>query len=406
MKILIVDDQPRRYDRLIDVLGSNGISRDDIDLVGSAIDARDCMDRRAYDLLILDILLPLRPESEESAQNAIDLLFELREGEWANSPRYILGITADRGAAGEALQQFESWCWTVLDFSPSNDEWINRVGNCAKYILDKAKHEKAAEPRVDLAIVCALSDPEQAEVLKLPWNWQSPRPLDDVTFVRDGWVQVDSRRISVCTTVAPRMGMVSAALRSASIISHLRPKILAMTGICAGVKGKVKIGDVLFVDPAWDYQSGKRVRDAGSSRFSIRPHQLAAPTRIRAHIEQIRDDTTSLAAMAAEFPGKAPGLSEVILGPVASGSAVLADGEAINEVRLQQHQELIGIEMEAYGMYAAAYAAAEPQPLCFALKSVCDFGDSDKNDVHQRYAAYASARVLQSLIERYGPRLL
>jgi hypothetical protein len=59
--------------------------------------------------------------------------------------------------------------------------------------------------------------------------------------------------------------------------------------------------------------------------------------------------------------------------------------------------------MEIYGLYAAAHAAASSQPLCFALKAVCDLADSEKEDGQRRYAAYASARVLQMLVERFGP---
>src|SRR5260221_14121158 len=150
MNILIVDDQPRRYDRLIAALNRLGVARDQIDIVMSAMDAREKIEQRGYDLLILDILLPLRPETEENPQNAIDLLFELREGELANAPRHILGITADRMVAGEALKQFEDWCWTILDYSDSNDEWVNRAANCARFVRDQASQRAADVERTDL----------------------------------------------------------------------------------------------------------------------------------------------------------------------------------------------------------------------------------------------------------------
>lgn len=405
MKILIVDDHPRRYDRLIAALKQQGIQRDQVDIVTSAMDARSRLDDQAYDLLLLDVMLPLRPETEESTQNSIDLLFEIKEGELKNPPRYILGITADKTAAGEALGQFEDWCWMILDYSPTNDAWVTRATNIARYVCDQALDRPTEATRTDLVVVCALAKPELSEVLKLPWNWSEPRPLDDVTFVRDGFVEIEGRRITICAAAAPRMGMVSTALLSASLIANLRPRVIAMTGICAGVRDKVKLGDVLFVDPAWDFQSGKRVMDRENTQFSMRPHHLPAPTRVRAHVEQIRDDLIALTKITGEYGEGAPGITRVLLGPVASGSAVLADGEVIQQIRLQ-HQELIGVEMEAYGLYAAAHAAASPQPLAFALKAVCDFADPDKADGAQKFAAYASARVLQLLVERYGNRLL
>lgn len=90
---------------------------------------------------------------------------------------------------------------------------------------------------------------------------------------------------------------------------------------------------------------------------------------------------------------------------LASGSAVLADSEALEDIK-RQKRELIGIEMEVYGLYAAARAASSPRPSAFALKSVCDFADPDKKDAMQKFAAYTSASVMTELFERYGVDLI
>ncbi|MBZ9881959.1 hypothetical protein LB535_06300 [Mesorhizobium sp. CA10] len=405
MKILIVDDHPKRYDRLIAAFGGIGVAREQIDLVGCANAAREKIEQHLYDLLILDILLPLWPEADESVQHSADLLFEIREKELPNPPRHILGITADREIAASVLREFEDQTWTVLNYADDNDEWVSRATNCARFLLARRAEPQKQDERIDLAIVCALAKPEQAEVLKLPWNWSAARPIDDLVFVHDGHLEVGGRRLTVCLTTAPRMGMVSTGLRTASIIALLKPRLVAMTGICAGVRDKVKLGDVLFADPSWDFQSGKRVRDKESTQFSMRPHHLPASALVRSHVEQLRDDKAALGAIAANYPEDPSGVPRIFVGPVASGSAVLADGNVIKEIRAQ-HQELIGVEMEIYGMFAAVHAATRPQPLCFALKGVCDFADPDKEDGHQRFAAYASAQVLGLLIERYGDRLV
>ncbi|WP_448538261.1 5'-methylthioadenosine/S-adenosylhomocysteine nucleosidase family protein [Sphingobium yanoikuyae] len=401
-----MDDRPKRYDRLMGVFAGIGISRSQIDLVTCTSAAREKMGQRSYDLLILDILVPLWPEGEEATQHSADLLFEIREGEISNSPGHILGITADRDVGAAVFQDFEAYTWTVLEYAADNDEWISRATNCAKYILNQLQSTEGEGDRpVDVAIICALAMPEMEEVLKLPWNWSAARPIDDMVFVHDGWFEAGGRVLSVCATSSPRMGMVSTALRTATMVERLRPQLVAMTGICAGVRGKVKLGDVLFADPSWDFQSGKRVKDKENTQFSMRPHHLPASAQVRSHIEQLRGDKVMRGKIATEFSGIASGIPEIHVGPVASGSAVLADGEVIKEIRTQ-HQELIGVEMEIYGLYAAAHAASRPQPQYFALKGVCDFADPDKEDGHQHFAAYASARVLQQLLERYGHRLV
>lgn len=407
MKIIITDDQTQRYRRLTDALSQIDVDRNAVDIVCCAQDAREKLETERYDLLILDVLIPLRPEGEPDTRHSLDLLLELHEGDVLNRPSHILGITADKKLVGEAANYFEERTWTVVEYSESNDEWVNRAINCVRYIQnEKVKNSSGKMSyNVDLAIICALEKPEKEEVLRLPWNWSSPRPLDDIVFVQDGFFDIGARRVTVCATSSPRMGMVSTAIRSAAIISHLRPRLLAMCGICAGVRGKVNIGDVILADPAWDFQSGKRVSDKGNTSFSIAPHQLCTPTVVRAHVEQIRGDKAALRSVVDNFVDPPSESLRVVIGPLASGSAVLADGEVINDIKAQ-HRELVGVEMEAYGMYAAAYGASSPQPRCFALKSVCDYADTEKKDVHQRYAAYTSANVLRILMEKFGLRLL
>ncbi|WP_377705350.1 hypothetical protein [Pseudoduganella sp. UC29_71] len=407
MNILIVDDNPKRYSRLLGKLTEIGIDRSNVSIVGCANDARDKLESEQFDLMILDILLPLWPEDEPSTRSSLELLMEIHSQENLNRPKRVLGITADLQLNSAAAESFRQHTWTVVEYSADSDEWINRAINCVSYSLNDGKNERTARPEysVDLAVICALERPELEEVLKLNWNWSSPRPLDDVTFVRDGYFYVGSKKITVCATFAPRMGMVSTALRSASIISMLRPRLIAMCGICAGVRGKVNMGDVLLADPAWDFQSGKRVKDKINTSFSISPHQLPAPAIIRSHVEQLRSQRQELINLSTAYGSDAPSVPQIFIGPVASGSAVLADGEVINDIK-QQHRDLVGVEMEIYGMYAAAQTSSQPQPLAFALKSVCDFADPDKGDDNQRFAAYTSANVLRLLMEKYGPRLL
>ncbi len=408
MRILITDDQARRYERLIDALAKIGVERCEIDIVPCANDARECLDKDYYDLLVLDVLLPLWPEGEPDLRHSIDMLIELHEGEQLKKPGHILGITADKDIVGEASKIFEELTWNIVQYAHDNDGWINQVINCVRYLQNQGNMRSAEnlEHKVDLAIICALEKPELEEILRLPWNWTSSRPLDEIVFVNDGFFETDGRKITVCATFAPRMGMVSTALRSASVISLLRPRLLVMCGICAGVQGKVNIGDVILADPAWDFQSGKRVRDKENTKFSIAPHHLYTPAIVRTHVEQIRSDKSALRVIYDLFQGDPPpNIPQIVIGPLASGSAVLADGEVVKEIQAQ-HRELRGIEMEVYGMYAASSVACKPQPKTFALKAVCDFADPDKDDSHQRYAAFTSANVLRLLMERFGPRLL
>jgi nucleoside phosphorylase len=173
-----------------------------------------------------------------------------------------------------------------------------------------------------------------------------------------------------------------------------------MVGICAGVRGKVEIGDIIFADPVWDYQSGKVVKQGDVLQFDIAPHQVAPAESLRARFEQMKSDSRWLADIRAAWPLRRDSDPRLHIGPVASGSAVLADGDSLVDVRSQQRQ-LLGVDMELYGLYCAAMQANRPEPLFFGIKSVCDFADEHKSDDEQAYAAYTSACTLRQFIERH-----
>lgn len=67
---------------------------------------------------------------------------------------------------------------------------------------------------------------------------------------------------------------------------------------------------------------------------------------------------------------------------------------------VQQRRDLVGVEMEAYGLVAAAQGGSI-KPTAFVVKSVCDFASSLKNDNFQEYAAYTSANAMRVFFEHY-----
>ena len=134
MKMLIVDDNAKRYARFVDAAASSGIPRDSIEFSPSANDARDKLTNNRYDLMILDILLPLWPDGQPNENNSIDLLIELLDSGELSRPQQIIGITADDGVASKFFPMFSERLWTIIDYSESSDEWLHRLLNCAIYL--------------------------------------------------------------------------------------------------------------------------------------------------------------------------------------------------------------------------------------------------------------------------------
>jgi nucleoside phosphorylase/CheY-like chemotaxis protein len=404
VQILIADDCKSRYKNLLPKLAELGVDRSSVTLVGSADEAQTALESKYFDLLVLDIIIPLFDTDDEgSHEHSLAILYRINNDDSIVKPGKVIGITADLSAAGAAQDTFSDSTWSIINYSHVDNEWQQRIINCVQYILvEKQSRPVETKPAaVDIVLLCALETPEFDAVMELPWNWAPSRPIHDHMFVRDGWFVAKGKRVTVAAAFASRMGMVEAAIKTSIAISQLRPSLIAMTGICAGVSTKSQLGDVIFAEFAWDFQSGKIVKDGEVTKRLISPHQIPATYAIKTLMEVLRSDKEFLSSLPSLFSDNCQFSTKIKIGPVACGSSVLADGDIIKEIQAQQQRDLFGVEMEIYGLYAAAYASS-PAVRFFALKGVCDHADPDKDDEAQRYAAYASARVLQRLLEQHG----
>lgn len=405
MRILIADDCKSRYKNLLPKLAELGVDRNSIVLAGSADEAQTALESEYFDLLVLDIIIPLYDTDDEgSHEHSLAILHRINHDDCIVKPGKVIGITADLSAAGAAQDTFSDSTWSIINYSHIDNEWQQRIINCVQYIMG----EKQARPveitkpiYVDIVLLCALETPEFDALMELPWNWAPSRPIHDHMFVRDGWFLSKGKKITVAAAFSSRMGMVETAIKSLIAISQLSPSLIAMTGICAGVPTKSQLGDVIFAEFAWDFQSGKMIKDGQITRRLISPHQIPATYAIKTLVEVLRSDKDFLNSLPSQFSENCPFSTRIKIGPMASGSSVLADGDIIKEIRNQQQRDLFGVEMEIYGLYAAAYSSSPPVRF-FALKGVCDHADPDKDDEAQRYAAYASARVLEKLFGDHG----
>lgn len=259
---------------------------------------------------------------------------------------------------------------------------------------------------IDIAVVCALEDVEFRAVKALDWNWklEESANVDDSSSYFMGSVRTNRNKdVRAVAVAAPQMGMPAMAVLAMKVISRFRPKIIATVGIAAAVKPQPKInfGDVLFAEFSWDYGSGKLTVKDGKVSLSPEPRPLTVEPMIRKKFAKLKDNTLTLAAIKDAWPGTKPASSLTVhIGPVASGAAVVADTQILLDI-LDQQRKLIGIEMEIYSVFYAATHSSEPRPTPIAIKSVCDYGDRNKSDTYQPYAAYTSARVLDLFVREY-----
>lgn len=404
LNILVIEDDSVKYGKVHTALMS--VSNEQFDIVQAPTVAQGIalLESRRFDLLLLDINVPRRLGEGVRRGGGVEILKELTRTSTLNRPQHIVGLTAYDDLIEEFEQDFEKELWSLIKYSENSDEWISQIKGKVQYL---SKHKRSAGFSdgktfgVDLAIVCALESVELAAIKNLPISWQPLRFHHDETRYISGSIMHEGRTFSVVAASATRMGMPAAAVLTSKIISQFRPRFLAMAGICAGRKAKVNLGDIVVADPSWDWGSGKIISKRNTPHFQPSPHDIELDVDLRSKLEEISLDVALLAEIKAKSRGNKPS-SELNLkiGPLASGAAVVADKKTFERL-LDRNRDVLGLEMEAYGVSAACRGSGRPRPTSVVMKSVCDYADEDKSDDFQEYAAHTSAWALYHAALRF-----
>jgi nucleoside phosphorylase/CheY-like chemotaxis protein len=393
ISVLIVDDDPQKVQLIRRVVEKAAESvGTDVQVAANAFDAGNLMAGRAYDLMILDILLPVRRGEEARPDGGVKVLESLKSAIPPRLPSYIVGLTAYGDLLRKYAPQFGEELWFVVRFESASTEWEHRIANLVEHIASlQVKNTDAYG--CDLGIVTALHKVELEAVLGLEPNWRETRRAGDDCIYHEARFERSGRSLSVVAAAAVEMGMCAAVSLSMNLISQFRPRVLAMVGVAAGVKGNP--GDILIADQSWDYGSGKSTEtEAGTKLFLPEPNAIPLSQELRHKINWFALRQRILEDVQRRWDGKPyEHKLAVHIGPIASGAAVLADRSRIEAI-VEHNRKLIGVEMEIYGVYQAARNCVAPRPLAIAMKSICDFGRSDKSDEFKSYAAFTSARYL------------
>lgn len=397
LNVLVIDDDLAKYGKIHAVLIETGIDPRKIVHSLTAAQGLQQLALVRFDLLLLDINIPRRLGEPVRRGAGLEVLAEFDRNLSLNRPGQIVGITAYEDLANEFGAAFTRDLWSVVLYSENSDEWATQIKGKIRYITalkSSGSFSDGITFGVDLAIICALEAVELGAVRNLPLAWQ---PLqfghDETRYITSSLVRGEES-FTLVAGAAPRMGMPAAAVLASKMVAQFRPRYLAMVGICAGRVGKVGIGDVVIANPSWDWGSGKIVSGRQGPHFLPSPHQIELDVDLLPKLAELAADVSMLAQIKAAARGKKPPTElRIHLGPFASGAAVVADKETFNSL-LEQNRDVLGLDMEAYGVCAACKGSGRPRPIPIIAKAVCDFADEKKDDDYQEFAAHTSSLAL------------
>jgi len=387
MKVLLLEDSEEKRKVVVELLGKFQDQNLDITVVDNFTDYLRNINSILFDLLIVDLVVP----QYRNSNNAIEMttqIMEVTRGDYkcVNFRTAAVALTGYDTTAEERIKDLNLHDITVLTYDVDVDDW--------KKSLEKKIVSSAPKPNFDFVIICAL--PKEADGFAAAGYPVSNRTLIAGLSCRE--IQINRKRGVIVT--APRMGLVSAAITATHAIDAFSPKYLCMSGICAGVKNRTKIYDVLISSTCHQNDSGKW----SSGHFQTEVYSVPLDHGISLKVDEMISErnfaeniSSNIKLSLDEFPPETNNLEfSVILAPTSSGSSVIADENMVDQIGGQQ-RKLMGFEMEAFAIYEAARLSTRNIKVICA-KSVVDNGTPGKGDSYHRVAAILSAKVIYECI--------
>lgn len=403
IKIIVVEDNPTKQNKIKKLIESSiDIPSSNIEYAVDIKSAKKLIYKKAYDFMILDLVLPLDSEDEPSPENGISFLNDIHSSPQIKPITHIVGLTEFSEHMDKFKVNFETFVWQLIDYKAEEVDWQEKLKNLLFHLI-KVRTEFLQRDNLDydydIAILTALQDPELTQVLALDGDWEEFKFGNDATQYYKGVFKKGDKSFKVVATSAPQMGMVASSTLCMKIIHNFRPRYIFMPGIAAGVKGEVDFGDILVADQTYDGTSGKiTTKDSGDKGFSPNPTPLSLDSDLKEKVRTYETKKRYLFELKDKWQGNKPTTDlKVKVGPVVSVPYVIQNEDEL--INLKDHQrKLIGLEMEVFGLFYSANNGFNPKPKPMAIKSVCDFGDKEKADNYQKYAAFTSAQFMYDFI--------
>jgi len=209
-----------------------------------------------------------------------------------------------------------------------------------------------------------------------------------------------SRALRVCVSSIGSAGNPDAAAAVAELVTLMRPRLVMMVGIAAGLRGKCRLGEVVLSDRVVAYEPAAATVAEGVSTEIARPDAYRV-----AH--SIQQDVTSYLAdpglqdrllphtviPAAGFSGIDADLVAKALtvrsATIASGEKLLRDPNKFQAIRTL-HGKIEVAEMESVGVATACYRGGAS---FLVVRGISDFGDAAKDDRFHDIAARGAAII-------------
>lgn len=403
MNILLLEDVGVKAQRII-----SHLQRYNHDVISCFCtdDAKKHLRNEKYDALIIDLKVPKTNATDPDVSYGISFIQAIFDStrEVLFNPKIVIVLSE---YSDDTIRKcLQSYPLCIIPYT-SDEAWkaplINRLNH-----YDRRRYDIAIITAVDVEFDAVKS-----------WGWQYGNDIPDFTYYSKDIKNCEGKTLKAVLVKLKDMGMVCATSTTERLIHCFEPKCIIMTGICAGRKDAVSLGDIIVASQAWDYGSGSIEEVPGKRKgsnivFCPAPNYISmrvkptnvfdwyTPDKINSLKNELMKDAQEC------HNGKLIDIisieqnreTKVYQKTMATGAAVIKTEQFTNKFIKEQNRKYMGIDMETYGVYYAAEHGGIKD--FFAVKSVSDLADTEKDDVFQSYCARLSAAfALHFIINKY-----
>ncbi|NUT25134.1 MAG: hypothetical protein HOV84_04230 [Streptomyces sp.] len=214
------------------------------------------------------------------------------------------------------------------------------------------------------------------------------------------------RPLSVVVTAAARAGNVEVAAPTRALVERCAPEAVFLLGTAAGVKGKVRLGDVVATHSVHYYEPG---RLASPDVWQPRPSYGQGTDAYGYGLYYYNPRRTDFGRSVAQFlrglprhllpeavdPAHVPVVHSTNV-TIASGETVLRDGKFLKGLRERFDNTICAADMEAFGFVRAV---GERRWLIF--RGISDYGDARQWDNWKFLSSAFAALCVRDFLRTY-----
>lgn len=276
---------------------------------------------------------------------------------------------------------------------------LDKLAEYSIRIFQTEREAEQASRTPDVLILTALSVELTAARLALGIQDDTPhcRSANSIHF----WTTVVEKTggaISCAVASLGSAGNVNAASITTQLLLELKPKMVLMIGIAAGMRTKMELGEVVISERVVYYESAAALANGVlAARPEMQTPRMPTQQDLSTYFsvgllsDRLQKRATTLGfTMPTESPaGEVVPKLKVSPATIASGEKLIRDPELFVGLR-SQHDKVCVAEMEAYGVVDACNKQNVP---ALVIRGISDYGDRSKDNTFHKVASEAAAIV-------------